>query len=575
MNLKDITKNILKLLCCFSVVVTSLLCPLSVHYTEAEEIPVIDWDNIDDVAEVVSVYLPIVVSQSNTSLTKYSPWKNNIRSALNTLIATGYITLASAATYLQPLVQQYGGAVITFGSGAYNFLKTVWKTISDSNNIFDNSSGSITDPDSSGSNIEGITQFYPSYWTDSAFTTGSNLAFVFRGGSSLYVSNPALSRIYFNVGSETLAKATDYRFPINVYYGELEPNERMSISTSNVSGSDYAVYVQKFDKNSSGVNTNFDKKLTYLQQTSDNRIYFSSSPSNYPTDSYYIVNASNGPYTIGGGTYGSYFAVTVSCKMYFDKPDYIKKNSSTSYQWNFLNNYTGNLDLYDSASDSNKTVSLSGATNFPVRFYNNDFLSYPAVMFNGVDAGDGAPDTADYSTGSPEASIYDNPIYENRITVNGYTGSGYEELKQLIMDMYNSNTGIDPDDFSRQLYDVSTDTLVNVQDINATSNGILELLQPNDYSSSSVQDQTSSKTEFDNASDQLFQTESQLVDTYNNSLDNLTLSNPLNWGSDFLRASNWVKDQYDRMTINTPIGSLLGFSLTLGIVLLIVGKFLR
>lgn len=70
--------------------------------------------------------------------------------------------------------------------------------------------------------------------------------------------------------------------------------------------------------------------------------------------------------------------------------------------------------------------------------------------------------------------------------------------------------------------------------------------------------------------------EADFNDNFNSSMNNINPSdNNLSLlGSRFLQSSNWVKNQFDRMTINTPYGSLLGFALVLGLGLLIIGKVL-
>lgn len=47
------------------------------------------------------------------------------------------------------------------------------------------------------------------------------------------------------------------------------------------------------------------------------------------------------------------------------------------------------------------------------------------------------------------------------------------------------------------------------------------------------------------------------------------------FGSKFLYSSNWVRSQFEAMTSNTPFGSVLSFSLLLGIALLIIGKVFK
>lgn len=61
---------------------------------------------------------------------------------------------------------------------------------------------------------------------------------------------------------------------------------------------------------------------------------------------------------------------------------------------------------------------------------------------------------------------------------------------------------------------------------------------------------------------------------FNNSLNNVTPSSDLISNSNFLNSANWVKIQFDRLTNQNAFGSLLGFSLLLGLALAIIGRVL-
>lgn len=69
--------------------------------------------------------------------------------------------------------------------------------------------------------------------------------------------------------------------------------------------------------------------------------------------------------------------------------------------------------------------------------------------------------------------------------------------------------------------------------------------------------------------------ESDFNDGFTDSLDQITITTPGAMGSKFQASAIWVKTQFDRITNSTPFGSILGFSLLLGLSLLIVGRVLR
>lgn len=67
--------------------------------------------------------------------------------------------------------------------------------------------------------------------------------------------------------------------------------------------------------------------------------------------------------------------------------------------------------------------------------------------------------------------------------------------------------------------------------------------------------------------------ESNFNDSLNSSLNNINTSlTPSAMGSKFQASAIWVRTQFNRMTNNTPFGSIMGFSLLLGLSLLIIGK---
>ena len=59
----------------------------------------------------------------------------------------------------------------------------------------------------------------------------------------------------------------------------------------------------------------------------------------------------------------------------------------------------------------------------------------------------------------------------------------------------------------------------------------------------------------------------------NNVNVNFDVGNQL--GSKFLASAQWVRQQFDSLTSNTPFGTVLSFSLILGIALLIIGKAIK
>lgn len=91
----------------------------------------------------------------------------------------------------------------------------------------------------------------------------------------------------------------------------------------------------------------------------------------------------------------------------------------------------------------------------------------------------------------------------------------------------------------------------------------------------SADNNDSNNNDFNDHANTLFQYEDSFSNNFNDATENLQMENPNTWGDDFISSAQWVKQQYDRMTVGTPIGQVLGFSMVIGFVLLIVGRFMR
>lgn len=100
-----------------------------------------------------------------------------------------------------------------------------------------------------------------------------------------------------------------------------------------------------------------------------------------------------------------------------------------------------------------------------------------------------------------------------------------------------------------------------------------QLLQDGNSDTPSVVN--SSNTAKDNLDDKIgtFDSiENNSVSDMTNNINNLNVVPDILSNSKFLNSAQWVKVQFDRMTVNTPIGSVLSFSLILGITLIFLGK---
>ena len=94
----------------------------------------------------------------------------------------------------------------------------------------------------------------------------------------------------------------------------------------------------------------------------------------------------------------------------------------------------------------------------------------------------------------------------------------------------------------------------------------------NNSTRTSVENATTAKNNVSNKINNFDSLESNSVNNMNSNINNLNITSDILTNSKFLSSANWVKVQFDRMTVNTPIGSVLSFSLILGITLIFLGK---
>lgn len=129
-----------------------------------------------------------------------------------------------------------------------------------------------------------------------------------------------------------------------------------------------------------------------------------------------------------------------------------------------------------------------------------------------------------------------------------------------VQDSYNVST-----DFAL-MYELDNEFLIT-----------LRSLKPNESSDQSSSDLRDQQSSFTDSATELFSFESDFNSNLNESLDNIDVDFNIGntFGSKFLASASWVKSQFDTLTDNTPFGSVLSFSLLLGLALLLIGKVVR
>lgn len=79
-------------------------------------------------------------------------------------------------------------------------------------------------------------------------------------------------------------------------------------------------------------------------------------------------------------------------------------------------------------------------------------------------------------------------------------------------------------------------------------------------------------SDLSSTADQYHNLENTFINDLDSNLQNLTLDSNLITNGNFLTSANWVRTQFNRMTNNNPFGSMIFFTLSLGIALAIIGK---
>lgn len=80
-------------------------------------------------------------------------------------------------------------------------------------------------------------------------------------------------------------------------------------------------------------------------------------------------------------------------------------------------------------------------------------------------------------------------------------------------------------------------------------------------------------SEYSEIADDVIGVEEGLTSNFETNVNQIDLSSGLNvFGGNFMTSATWVRTQFDRLTENTPYGSLVVYGLTLGFALLMLGK---
>ena len=124
---------------------------------------------------------------------------------------------------------------------------------------------------------------------------------------------------------------------------------------------------------------------------------------------------------------------------------------------------------------------------------------------------------------------------------------------------------------------IGTDFALNWGLSNSLLDNIDLLANGNNPSNTSSSNLETQKDSFDTTSNSLYSSENAFNTDMNSKLQSIDTSfNPsTSFGSKFLSSANWVRTQFDNITSTTPFGTVLSFSMLLGLSLLIIGKVFK
>lgn len=245
-------------------------------------------------------------------------------------------------------------------------------------------------------------------------------------------------------------------------------------------------------------------------------------------------------------------ASAIETRYYYSGSSYY---TATDYH-RYLSNYTLYYSEY-TYSGSNRPVTaalynMAGKTFNVIPLYYGDVDNCPSDVYKLIYGSD--PEIDKLLNAINDVNTILNTINTNVIGVKNAVNNVYSRLAT-------TNNYLD------LIYDVSTQTANNTYAIHqyllgdhTTESSSYNLSQKSDDLSSVTSDLNTFETNL--ASD---------LTTQMNAID-LNTSGSIITNNNFLRSSNWVRTQYNRMITNNPFGSMISFSLVIGLSLLIIGK---
>ena len=217
--------------------------------------------------------------------------------------------------------------------------------------------------------------------------------------------------------------------------------------------------------------------------------------------------------------------------------------------------FTDNGYYYYLFDNTEYGSSYTGPNVYLYNYYLYDKVSFIKLLWSPFSS---SPNSYSYSFSSNTQSYIDTPSNSN-VTI-------------IINNINTDNESISTPDYTSALGDIKDlikyygDKILDQNNVNSeVDNNIIDNANKNN----DIFNDTSSKF---NDIEKEFTND---LDSNLNSIDTSTDFSFNGGGSYFKNSINWVNTQFNKMTNSTPFGSILGFSLILGLALLLLGKLFK
>lgn len=233
---------------------------------------------------------------------------------------------------------------------------------------------------------------------------------------------------------------------------------------------------------------------------------------------------------------------------------------------------------YDVVVGSNINIIYYEYESYVQNLYSNDFgIGY--IQYIGDDLSNpGELYRITYNLESVQTKSY---LYQVDVVLND-DYIGYVTVKGSIFSNNGRRVYVNGNHFSFTVilnYDtLTTVTLTyNVSYLYRKISADTIIIEGDSDSQSSVSDFESQLSDFNDTTSEYQSMENDFNSDFESSMNDIDIgSNGLNaMGSNFQNSAVWVATQFNKFTNNTPFGSVLGFSLVLGLSLLIIGRVFK